>query len=93
VERSILSPGVIVKKGAVVRDSIIMHDCVVETGAQLSHVVSDRDVHFGMNSRVGEDREGMPESEHLVLVGKAARIGDKATVTAGTQVPVRSVVK
>ena len=93
VERSILSPGVVVKKDAVVRDSIIMHDCVVETGAQLSHVVSDRDVHFGMKSHVGQDHEGLPQPEELVLVGKGVRIGDKATVAAGTQVPARSVVK
>ena len=93
VERCILSPGVVVKKNAVVRDSIIMHDCVVENGAEISHVVSDRDVHFGMNSHVGQDREGKPQPDDLVLVGKGARIGDKATVSAGTQIPARSVVK
>ena len=93
VERSILSPGVVVMEGAEVRDSIIMHDCVVEAGAVVNRTIADRDVVFGAGSRVGSAGEGSPRPEDLVLVGKAARIGAGAVLEPGTQVQPRAEVR
>ena len=45
-ENSILSRGVKIKKGAIVRNSIIMQDSVIEAGAELDHVVFDKEVHI-----------------------------------------------
>ena len=45
-ENSILSRGVKIKKGAIVRNSIIMQDSVIESGAELDHVVFDKEVHI-----------------------------------------------
>jgi len=42
VENSILSRGVVVEEGAVVRNSIIMHDCIIRSGAQLEYAIIDR---------------------------------------------------
>lgn len=44
VENSILSRGVRVEKGAVVRNSIIMQDSVIEEGVEVNHVVFDKEV-------------------------------------------------
>lgn len=44
VENSILSRGVKVEKGAVVRNSIIMQDSVVEEDVEVNHVVFDKEV-------------------------------------------------
>lgn len=44
VINSVLSRGVRVEKGAVVRDSVIMQDSVIEAGAEISHVVFDKEV-------------------------------------------------
>ena len=54
VEWSVLSPGVIVEKGAEVRDSIIFHDCTIKKGARLNRVVSDKDSVFGEGCTIGE---------------------------------------
>lgn len=53
VYHSILSPGVKICKGAVVRDSVIMHDCVIEEGSQLDHVITDKDVTIGASCLIG----------------------------------------
>ena len=45
-ENCILSRGVKIAKGAIVRNSIIMQDSVIETGAELNHVVFDKEVHI-----------------------------------------------
>lgn len=93
VERSILSPGVVVMEGAEVRDSIIMHDCVVKAGAVLHRTIADRDVVFGAGCRVGTPGKGSPKPEDLVLVGKAARIADNAVLAPGAQVQPRTEVR
>ena len=52
VRGSILSRGVRVEKGAVVRNSIIMQDSVIEEGVILDHVVFDKEVHITKGRRL-----------------------------------------
>jgi len=61
VERSVLFPGVHVKPGAVVRDSVLFFNNQVESGAHLSKVVSDVNTTFGAGSMIGG--EG-PNTDH-----------------------------
>ncbi|MFT3951305.1 MAG: glucose-1-phosphate adenylyltransferase subunit GlgD [Oscillospiraceae bacterium] len=49
VENSILFRGVKVGKGAVIRDSIIMQDTAVGAGAELSYVITDKNVKIAEN--------------------------------------------
>jgi glucose-1-phosphate adenylyltransferase len=99
VADSVLSPGVIVQRGAIVRNCILMNDCIVESGAQLEGVISDKDSFFGRNSRIGIERitgqQAPGLSKHigeLTLVGKAARISDGISIPKGSQVQHGSVV-
>lgn len=46
VENCILSRGVKIEKGAIVRNSIIMQDSVIEEGVELDCVVFDKEVHI-----------------------------------------------
>ena len=52
-ERSILFPGVVIEPGAVVRDSILMHDARVGAGAIVERVIADKGAWIGAGSRVG----------------------------------------
>jgi glucose-1-phosphate adenylyltransferase len=81
VEHSILSPGVRVEAGAVVRDSIVMFDTVIGAGATIDRAILDKDCVIGSGSRVGDGDDLRPnrkEPERLfagiTLVGKRARI-------------------
>ena len=42
-----------VAAGAVVRDSIVMFDAVIEEGAVLDRAIVDKEAHIGAASRVG----------------------------------------
>ena len=53
VYNSILGPNVIVKKGAVIRDSIIMGDTVIGENSQLDRCIIDEDSHVGDNVKIG----------------------------------------
>ena len=97
VVHSILSPGVTVMPGAVIRDSIVMNDTVVGHGARLDRAVIDKEVVIGDEARVGAGDDLTPNQacEHLVsglvLVGKGARvpagttIGRNARIGAGVR--------
>ena len=44
VENSVLFRGCQIKKGAVVRNCVLMQDTVIEPGAELEYIISDKDV-------------------------------------------------
>lgn len=52
VENCILSRGVRIAKGAVVRNSIIMQDSVIDENVELDHVVFDKEVHITRGRRL-----------------------------------------
>src|SRR6266508_950241 len=54
VVNSVLSPGVRVDVGAVVRDSIVMFDTVIRSGAVVDRAILDKEVVVGMGAIVGE---------------------------------------
>ena len=96
VVNSVLSPGVRVDMGAVVRDSIVMFDCVIRSGAVIDRAILDKEVVVGQGAIVGEgpdfDRPNKKEPNRLntgiTVVGKraviprGARLGRNVKVAA-----------
>ncbi|MEW6188181.1 MAG: sugar phosphate nucleotidyltransferase [Thermodesulfobacteriota bacterium] len=86
VEGSILSPGVRVGKGARVINSILMHDCQVESGVFLERVIIDKRVRIGKDCRIigcsaVPNREFPGQlNEGLTLIGKGASIPPKTVI-------------
>ena len=82
VERSVLSPGVYVSPGAVVRESVVMNDTWIGPGAVLDRVIVDKEVVIGSGAHVGcGDDSDVPSkvygellSTGITVVGKAAHI-------------------
>ena len=81
VEHSILSPGVRVEAGAVVRNSIVMFDTAIGAGSIVDRAILDKDCFVGARSRVGDGDDLRPNRQEperlfagITLVGKGARI-------------------
>ena len=98
VERSILSPGVRVAAGAVVTNSIILHDTIIEAGAHIDKCIVDKNCRIGENSRVGHGEDNTPNASQpralntgLTLVGRDSHI--PAGVTLGRNVTVHAGTK
>jgi glucose-1-phosphate adenylyltransferase len=53
VEHSVLSPGVVVHRDAVIRDSIIMTDTVIGPGTVIDRCIVDKEVRIGANCHLG----------------------------------------
>ncbi len=77
VEYSVLSPGVRVGRGAVVRYSIVMTDTVIEPGAIVDRSIIDKNVLVGAGAHLGYGADYSPNrladlASGLTLVGKSA---------------------
>ncbi len=88
VERSVLSPGVRVDPGAVVRDSIIMFDTVVRAGAVVDRAIIDKEVSVGPNAIVGmgSDFETPNRQEPSRLNAGITVVGKRAVIPAGVRI-------
>ncbi|HET9494089.1 MAG TPA: glucose-1-phosphate adenylyltransferase [Chloroflexia bacterium] len=87
VERSVLSPGVVVEEGAVVRESIVFTGTVIGAGSVVDRSVLDKEVTVGKNCRVGYGDDMTPNKQEpsrldtgITLVGKRSSLPDNLTV-------------
>ncbi len=87
VINSVLSPGVVIEAGAVVRDSVIMNDTIVRAGAQIDRCIIDKGAVVGRDSVVGHGDDMTPNQTEpknitsgITIVGKSARIPDSTTI-------------
>jgi len=99
VEHSVLSPGVFVGAGAVVRDSIIMTDTVIGPGAVIDRCILDKEIQVERGAVIGFGEVDSPNrmepqrlTSGITVVGKRAHIpagvhvGRNVMVDAGVQV-------
>jgi glucose-1-phosphate adenylyltransferase len=88
VERSVLSPGVVVEEGAIVRDSIVLFDTVIGAGSVVDRSILDKEVVVGKHCRIGYgDDMSTPNKQEpsrlntgITLVGKRSHLPDNLTV-------------
>ena len=99
VVNSVLSPGVRVDVGAVVRDSIVMFDSVIRAGAVVDRSILDKEVVVGQGAIVGEGPyDGAPNRQEpnrlntgITVVGKqaivprGARLGRNVKIGGGVK--------
>jgi glucose-1-phosphate adenylyltransferase len=94
----VLSPGVVVHEGAVVRDSIIMTDTVIGPGAVIERCIVDKIARIGAGVRLGVGDDFSPNwlepsrlNTGLTLVGRGASV--PANVRAGRNVLIAPDVR
>jgi glucose-1-phosphate adenylyltransferase len=87
VEHSVLSPGVFVAEGAVVRDSILFPDTIVGPDSVVDRAILDKGVVVGAEVRLGDGDDLRPNRREprnldsgITIVGKGARIPSGLTV-------------
>jgi len=82
VINSVLSPGVVVEKGAVVRNSILFSDCIVKKKAVVDLAIFDKQVEVGEGVHIGVgEGHDIPNRQHpkhlytgITLVGKGVGV-------------------
>ncbi|MCL5263986.1 MAG: glucose-1-phosphate adenylyltransferase [Chloroflexi bacterium] len=81
VVHSVLSPGVYVEEGAVVRDSIVMNDTRIERDAVVNKAILDKNILVGTKAHIGFGDDFTPNRRYpkclfdgITVVGKNSRI-------------------
>ena len=87
VERSVLSPGVVVEENAVVRDSILLFDTIIGAGSVVDRAILDKEVVVGKNCQIGYGDDMTPNkleptrlNSGITLIGKRAHLPDNLKV-------------
>jgi glucose-1-phosphate adenylyltransferase len=88
VVNSVLSPGVRVDVGAVVRDSIVMFDSVIRSGAVVDRSILDKEVVVGPGAIVGDGDDS--DTPNLIEPGRLNTginvVGKRATIPRGARI-------
>ncbi len=87
VVNSVLSPGVRVEVGAVVRDSIVMFDTVVRRGAIVDRSILDKEVTVGPGSIIGDGSDDTPNKREPTRLNTGITVvGKRAVVPRGARI-------
>jgi glucose-1-phosphate adenylyltransferase len=87
VVNSVLSPGVWVEAGAVVRDSVIMNDTIVRAGAVVDRCVLDKEIEIGAEAKVGLGDDSTPNQLEPANINTGITIvGKRANIPAGASI-------
>jgi len=78
---------VIIEEGAIVRDSVIQHRCVIRAGAVVDRSILDKEVTVGRGAIIGEGSSFVPNFDRPDIVNAGITIvGKRVTVPDGLQV-------
>jgi len=80
VINSLLSSNVIVKKGAIVKDSIIMSGTVIDEGATVTYSIIDEDVTVSKNAVIGQEKTA---KKGIAVLGRNIVVEEGAVVLGG----------
>jgi glucose-1-phosphate adenylyltransferase len=87
VVNSVLSPGVRVGVGAVVRDSIVMFDSVIGSRAVIDRAILDKEVVVGAGAIVGDGPDDTPnKQEPTRLTTGITVVGKKTSIPRGARI-------
>ncbi len=93
VERSVLSPGVVVAEDAVVRDSILLFDSHIGAGSVVDRAILDKEVVIGKNCQIGYGDDMTPNkleptrlNTGITLIGKRTHLPDNLKVGRNSKI-------
>ena len=80
VENSILGSNVIVEKGAVIKDAVVLANSVIKSGAKVNYSIIDENVTVGKNAQIGVPKS---ETAEIVVLGRDIQVADGVCVSDG----------
>ena len=80
VENSILGSNVIVEKGAVIKDAVVLANSVIKSGAKVNYSIIDENVTVGKNAQIGVSKS---ETAEIVVLGRDITVADGVCVSNG----------
>jgi len=92
VENSVISPGVRIGRGALVTDSVVFHDTMIEEGAQVFKTIVDKQVKISRRVVIGQGRNSANRRYPGHLNTGITVIGKNAVIYAGKTIGKNCIV-
>lgn len=92
VYNSVLGPGVIIEKGAVVKDSIIMENTVVGENCYIDRCIIDENCSIGKNVKMGTGENIVNESKPKIYNTGITVVGDNTVVPSNVEIGKNCVI-
>ncbi|MGQ9602728.1 MAG: glucose-1-phosphate adenylyltransferase family protein [bacterium] len=87
VEKSMISPGVVVEEDAVVRDSIILRNSRIRRGAKINLAIVDEKVEIGAGATIGSGIDFSPNIDYPgILRSGITMIGKSSIIPQGSRI-------
>lgn len=93
VDNCVLSPGVKVGKGSVIKDSVILNDVVIGENCLIQDTIIDKKTVIGNNSKIGVSDDYTPNKENPkvlstghTVIGKSLNLPDGMTIERNVRV-------
>ena len=83
VRNSVIGAGVKVMEGAIVADSVILDDVVIEAGAEVRYAIIDSGTKIGKGCKIGEE---ITDISKVAVVGADITVPDGMIVKAGAMI-------
>jgi glucose-1-phosphate adenylyltransferase len=82
VINSVLSPGVIVDKGAVVTDSVVLNNTIIKNDCKVTYAIIDKNCLLNVGVEIGESSDVTPNIEQPTLLFSGISV-----LAKGTKIP------
>lgn len=87
VEHSVLSPGVVVGEGSIIRDSIILNDTKIGREVIVDKGILDKNVHVGDGVHIGYGEDFTPNRRYPQCLSSGITVvGKSTTIPAGVKI-------
>ena len=77
VENCVLSGGVTVQAGAIIKNSVVMNDVTVCAGAEIYTAIIDSEVNIGKNAKIGKENAG---KDNITVIAHKTSVADNAVI-------------
>ncbi len=86
VHNSVIGAGIIIKRGAVIRDSIIMRECVIGENVKIQKAIIAENVKIGANSELGFGEFAPSKYDPKVYQSDLVTVGENSTIPENVRV-------
>ncbi|WP_313152451.1 glucose-1-phosphate adenylyltransferase [Lacrimispora sp.] len=86
IHNSVIGAGVTIKKGAVVKDSIIMRECVIGENVKVQKAIIAENVKIGANSELGFGEFASSKYDPKVYLSDLVTVGENSTIPENVKV-------
>ena len=91
VQHSVLSPGVIVGKGTIIKDSVILNDVQIGENCKIENAIIDKDTIVGKNSIIGYGDDYSPNKDNPDVLSSGLNVIGKKLILPDNLIIERNV--